>query len=185
MKNTRGEREGGRRPPLANCRKCNYDLNRSVTQRASRQKRSSIGGHSSRPKDGQTSGHCTEGKPPCGLGATQSGSRKKRRGGATAASAGGLYPSRGGRRAPDNRSPRKGVMAQRRDRLQEPDKGNADEGREQPRQPKSDDETPKRFCKGMLRTQSYEKHSGGEPGPRTQLHAVAPFRGEAGPLATP
>ena len=115
MKNTRGEREGGRRPPLANCRKCNLDSNRSVTQRASRQKRSTIGGHSSRPKGGQTSGHCTEGKPPCGLGATQSGSREKRRGGATAACAGGMYPRRGGRRAPENRSPRRGSMAGPRD----------------------------------------------------------------------
>lgn len=113
MKNTRGEGEGGRQPPLANCRKCNYDINRSVTHRASRQKRSTIGGHSSRPKDGQTSGHCTEGKPPFGLGATQSGSRKKSRGGAADASAGGLYPRSGGRRAPENRSPRRGSMAQR------------------------------------------------------------------------
>ena len=185
MKNTRGEREGGRRPPLANCRKCNYDLNRSVTQRASRQKRSAIGGHSSRPKDGQTSGHRTEGKPPFGLGATQSGSRKKSRGGAAAASAGGLYPCRGCRRAPDNRSPRRGSMAQRQDRLQEPDKGNGGEEPEPPRQPKSDDETPKRFCKGMLKPQTNEKLSSGEPGPRSRLRAVAPIRGEAGPPATP
>lgn len=109
MKNTRGEREGGRQPPLANCRKCNKDLYCSVTHRASRQKRSTIGGHSSRPKDGQTSGNCTEGKPPFGLGATQCGCRKKRRGGAAAASAGGLYPRRGCRRAPENRSPRRGL----------------------------------------------------------------------------
>ena len=115
MKNTRGEREGGRRPPLANCRKCNLEPNRSVTQCASRQKRSTIGGHSSRPKDGQTSGYCTEGKPPFGLGATQSGCREKRRGGATAACAGGLHPVSGGRRAPDNRSPRRGSMAGPRD----------------------------------------------------------------------
>ena len=108
MKNIRGEREGVRQPPLANCRKCNLDLNCSVTQRGSRQKRSSTGGHSNRPQGGQTSDNCTEGKPPCGLGATQSGSRKKRRGGAAAASAGGLYPRRGGGRAPDNRSPRRG-----------------------------------------------------------------------------
>lgn len=120
MKNTRGEREGGRQPPLANCRKCNYDLNRSVTHRASRQKRSAIGGHSSRPKDGQTSGNRTEGKPPFGLSATQSGCRKKSRGGATAACAGGLYPRRGGRRAPDNRSPRRGSMARPRDGRRRP-----------------------------------------------------------------
>lgn len=36
MKNTRGEREGGRQPPLANCRKCNLNPNCSVTQCASR-----------------------------------------------------------------------------------------------------------------------------------------------------
>ena len=36
MKNTRGEREGGRLPPLANCRWCNLEPNCSVTQCASR-----------------------------------------------------------------------------------------------------------------------------------------------------
>lgn len=76
-------------------------------------------------------------------------------------------------------------MAQRQDRLQEPDKGSADVGREQPRQPKSDDETSKRFCKGMLKQQTNEKHSRGEAGPHSRLRAVAPFRGEPGPLATP
>ena len=39
----------------------------------------------------------------------------------------------------------------------EPDKGNAGEERERPRQPKSDDETPKRLCRGMLKQQTNSK----------------------------
>ena len=75
-------------------------------------------------------------------------------------------------------------MAQRQDRLQEADKANGGEEPEPPRQPKSDDETPKRFSKVMLKPQTNEKHSSGEAGPRAQLRAVAPIRGEPGPRAT-
>lgn len=110
--------------------------------------------------------------------------RKKKRG-RDCRLRGGLVPPQGRQTRPRQPlSPIGGNGASVRP-MQEPEKGNGVEEPERPRQPKSDDETSKRFCKGMLKQQTNEKHSGGEAGPRTRLRAVAPFRGEPGPLATP
>ena len=75
MKNTRGEREGGRQPPLAN-RLQSYQSADDLDG-GSRQIMSESVGHSRPQAGGQTRGNRTRGKPPaCGL-AAPCGSRQK------------------------------------------------------------------------------------------------------------
>lgn len=74
MKNTRGEHEGGRQPPLAN--RLQSFQSADDSDGGSRQIMSESVGHSRTQAGGQTRGNCTRGKPPgCGL-AAPSGSRQ-------------------------------------------------------------------------------------------------------------
>lgn len=111
MKNTRGEREGGRQPHSQSVSRVikiisgmglqhrgvnHHDAKTPAfgwaLHRDSRQKRCAIDGHSDSPQDGQTSGYCTEGKPPYGLTANHRDSRKKMYGGGARCQHGGLVP---------------------------------------------------------------------------------------------
>ena len=75
MKNTRGEREGGRQPPLAN--RLQSFQSADDLDGGSRQIMSESVGHSRPQAGGQTRGNRTRGKPPaCGL-AAPCGSRQK------------------------------------------------------------------------------------------------------------
>ena len=75
MKNTRGEREGGRQPPLAN--RLQSFQSADDLDGGSRQIMSESVGHSRTQAGGQTLGNRTSGKPPdCGL-AAPCGSRQK------------------------------------------------------------------------------------------------------------